>query len=157
MKAIFNHLNQYKLNINSLTHNLSNFSFPDDSEVNSSNIKRALAAIDEASKDYKKRSMLWFEKGSAAISNFLVKNEIRSDLKYNCRELFSSQNLGKTALAVVNLDKAYDSDSAALIAFLRMSSEEIRIVLSKETNFCCVGSADKDGKRYTSIVFAKNN
>jgi hypothetical protein len=157
MKAIFNHLNHYKLNIKSLSHKLTHFVFPEDSDVNQANIKRALFAIDEVSKGYKKRSLLWFEKGSAAISGYLAKNDLGMNFKYNCNELFTNQGFGKTVLANVNLAKPYDSDSAALITFLRLSTEEIKVVLSKETNFCCVGSVDKDNLRYTSIAFAKNN
>lgn len=158
MKAIFNHLNLFKSNIKTLTTKLTNFNIPDNSGVNNNNTRRALLAIEEISKGYKGKSMLWFEKGSAFISGFLAKvDQGKNILDYDYNQLFEKQSFGKTVLANVTLERGYDSESAALITFLRLSAEDIKVVLSKETSFCCVGSVDKDDQRFTSIVFAKNN
>lgn len=158
MKAIFNHLNQFKSNIKTLSTKLTNFNIPDNSGVNNNNIRRALSAIEEISKGYKGKSMLWFEKGSAFISGFLAKvDQGNNILDYDYNQLFEKQSFGKTVLASVTLERGYDSESAALLTFLRLSAEDIKVVLSKETAFCCVGSVDKDDQRFTSIVFAKNN
>jgi hypothetical protein len=157
MKAIFNHLNHFKSNLKTLTSKLTNFNVPDGSGVNNNNTKRTLAAIEEITKGYKGKSMLWFEKGSAFISSYLNKADLGKIQEINYSELFDKNSYGKTVLASVSIERGFDSESAALITFLKLSTEEIKVVLSKDTAFCCVGSVDKNDQRYSSIVFAKNN
>lgn len=137
---------------------MTNFNIPDNSGVNSNNTRRALSAIGEISKGYKGKSLLWFEKGSAFISGFLAKVEQGNNiLDYDYNDMFEKQSFGKTVVANVTLERGFDSESAALLTFLKLNPEQVKVVLSKETAFCCVGSVDKDDQRITSIVFAKNN
>ncbi len=158
MKAIFNHLNNFKSNIKILASKLTNFNIPDNSEVNSNNTRRALSAIEEITKGHKGKSLLWFEKGSAFISGFLAKVDQGTNiLDYDYNDMFEKQSFGKTVVASVTLERGFDSESAALLTFLKLSAEEVKVVLSRETAFCCVGSVDKDDQRITSIVFAKKN
>ncbi len=157
MKAIFNHLNHFKSNLKTLNSKLNSFNAPDGSGVNNSNIRKALLVIDEISKGYKGKSMLWFEKGSAMISGFLAKAELDKNINFDYSDLFEKNSIGKVVLANTTLDRGYDSESAALITLLRLSTEELKVVLSKETTFCCVGSVDVADRRYSSVVFAKNS
>lgn len=157
VKSIFNHLNQFKSNIKNLSSKLTDFQIPEKSGLSFEHTRRALAAIEEITKGHKAKSMLWFERGSAFISDFLNKlDQGRDILDYDFNELFEKNSLGKTVLANVTLENRYDSETAALLTFLKLGSNDIKVVLSKETAFCCIGLVDKDGQRYTSVVFAKN-
>lgn len=158
-KAIFKELNSFKTSLSKLEDKINSISIPSESGVTEENVKEVKEAIALLKQGkYRGKSMLWNEKGYNVLSAHFLRRVKGEKVGYDIKEIYETNNVGKTVEHSVMVRGKYDADVTALMLVLK-NSINIKAFLSDLTPYCAVSYVEgKKGKlvrALTTVAFSK--
>lgn len=158
-KEIFNQLNKFKSNLNLLTDKITNIKIPNTSSCTQDNVNEVLEAIKEIQTGrYRGKKMMWNEKGYSALSNHFIRKLKGLKCSMDVKDVFESNNVGKSVEHSALLKGKYDAETSALLLILK-GSINVKEYLCDSITFCSVSYVEavheNKLKGFTSVAFSK--